>query len=161
MNSITVQNLAELKELNTINGMYVWMLGQSESGDSAPVLYQYNFGSSATANNTTVVAPNSGTGRFLSVTTTGFAPSGRVEVYSGVTDANGELDVSFGADYAAAPAVFVEIVNPDVNWFSRVTAIAVDGCTVHVFEREADTDSLAFATVNVQSATVNVLVVEK
>jgi len=62
-----VELLADLKALNTTDYQNAWMLGTSAINDGGQAQYYFDSGSSAAPNNTSVVQPNVGTGRWLVV----------------------------------------------------------------------------------------------
>lgn len=121
---------------------------------------------SITANlNTTGVS--AGTYGIVTVTAKGLVTAGkRQELYSGTTNASGVYTVTFGTSFSAAPNIQACVTNQSVtNQGLRVTSISTTGFTINVFQRNSvnllATDLLLSSTVNVNGATVDVIVTEK
>lgn len=63
-NGTSTDNVSALKNINTADTTLAFVTGYYTSGDRPPRLFRFNSGSSATDNGGTIIAPNSGTGRW-------------------------------------------------------------------------------------------------
>lgn len=95
---------------------------------------------------------------------TWFTPK-RQETYSGTTNSSGLDTITFTTPYVVAPDVKASILNAATGQFVRVYNISTTGCRVHAYAQGQttllSTLLLLASTVNINGATVNILVTEK
>lgn len=120
------------------------------------------------SNKPTIPTVSGASGSFgFVVTSNGLVTSGkRLELYSGTTDASGNYTVTFGSAYSVAPNIQASITNQsNTNQQIRVVSVSTTGFTINVYQRNAVTlltiEVLLAAVVNVNGATVDILVTEK
>lgn len=90
----------------------------------------------------------------------------RQETYSGTTNASGVYTITFTDPYDTAPNIQASITNQSsTNQFIRVSSVSTTGFTINVYQRNSASvlgiEVLLAAVVNVNGATVDVLVTEK
>lgn len=157
--------LAQIQNKPTIGTGTVTSVGMSSSDltiSGGPVTTSGTL--TVNLNNTGITSGNYGV---LTVDSKGRATAGkRMELYSGTTNASGVYTVTFGTAYSATPHIQANITNQaNLNQFVRVTSVSTTGFTINVFQRNSvtllSTDLLLATTVNVNGATIDVLVAEK
>lgn len=88
----------------------------------------------------------------------------RVEKYSGTTSGSGNYTVVYSPTFSVTPDVKFSMINPSTNHFARITASSNTGFTIHAYQRASinllGTDVLLSATINLNGATISVLVTE-
>lgn len=90
----------------------------------------------------------------------------RVETYSGTTNVSGVYTVVFPIAYTTTPDIQASILNQsNVNQYLRITSVSTTGFTINIFQRNSvnilGIDVLLSTTVNVNGASIGVLITEK
>lgn len=84
----------------------------------------------------------------------------RQQLFTGTTNASGNVTINFGWTHAVAPHVDPNIIGPSDNQFIRVVSVSTTGCVVNARQR-TDIAGLLPTWGNLSGATVSVHVTER